>query len=157
MPRLPPLGPCAAFLTASAAALFLFSGPDKPAGRGGGPAAAAECDGEAATDWYAYRIQAGVCRDHARRRIARALIAGRLTLAEAAGRFRDLDEVNPDFREDLFRRAFRGTCDDERRARQVIAEAAREYPGPRQTCAVAARLEAELDLALRHGTFRLPP
>jgi hypothetical protein len=85
------------------------------------------------------------------------VIAGRLSLLEAAARFRDLDEQPPAARREVLRCAYPGASDDECRCRAVLQYVwveARDRPGADP--AVAKRLEAELRGLLGHGDVRLP-
>lgn len=61
------------------------------------------------------------CRQERKKEIAHDLIRGKLTLLEAAGRFREIDEQNPDFNFELFRKYNPASCDEERHCRQVIS------------------------------------
>jgi hypothetical protein len=84
------------------------------------------------------------------------VVAGRLGLVEAAGRFRDLTP-DPPFNQEVFRRAYPGGSDEERYCRQVIAfvrVALREQPGADPS--VVGRLEAELQDRLERGDLSLP-
>ena len=87
-----------------------------------------------------------------RERLAGDVIAGRLTLLEAAARFRDLDEQNPGFDWGIFRSTYAGASDDERLCRQVLAFVESEPGGT----AVLGRLEAELQGRLGRGDLYLP-
>jgi hypothetical protein len=78
-------------------------------------------------------------------RTAQDAAAGRLSLAAAAARFRDLNEEDPDFNREAFRRAYPAGSDEESYCREVIAfvrVVLREQPGTNP--AVLGRLEAEL-------------
>jgi hypothetical protein len=98
-------------------------------------------------------------RIETRARVVAEVSAGRLSLFEAAVRFRalDLQVLEPDVNTIMLRRQFAGESDGERYCRKVIdyirgAEETRGEPTP-----VARRLEAELTEHLRrHGTVRLP-
>jgi hypothetical protein len=92
-----------------------------------------------------------------KQRVRLALIAGRITLFEAAARYRDLDAGQANSRTRL-RASYPGSSDEERICRSLIAhvkhtlEGQRKDPNP-----VVASLEAELHEHLqRHGTVRLP-
>jgi hypothetical protein len=93
-----------------------------------------------------------------KREAVRAVIAGRMTLLEAAARFRELDRQLPEFKWDLFRRAYPGSSDGERHCRHVIAATEAELSKrPDEAAEVMARLEAELQEHLqRDGTIQLP-
>ena len=74
--------------------------------------------------------------EEAKHGVVRDLLAGRLTLPEAAARFRDLDREQPGFNWVAFRRAYPCDTDDERHCREVLAWARRAGPA---TSPVAAR------------------
>jgi hypothetical protein len=101
-------------------------------------------------------------RGLAKGRLAVDVAAGRLTLLEAAARFRELNSQWPPFDWHLWRGfihvRFPGVSDDEGLCRQVIICAKSAlWEKPEEAELVACRLEAELDEHLRHGTLRLPP
>ena len=79
--------------------------------------------------------------------VTREVIAGRLTLPQAAERFRRADLANPTFKLSSFRRFFAGVSDEERRCRQVIARVRNlaEGHGDRDAADALPRLEAELE------------
>jgi hypothetical protein len=98
----------------------------------------------------------------AKGRLAVDAAAGRLTLLEAAARFRELNSQWPPFDWHLWREfihfRFPGVSDDEGLCRQVIVCAnSALWEQPEEAERVRCRLEAELDQHLRHGTLRLPP
>jgi hypothetical protein len=100
------------------------------------------------------QLQAVRKRTEAKWQVVRQLLAGRLTLREAAARFGALNDEPADCpcRDDHFPGATRG----ERLCRQVIAwvrEEARE--GQAEAAEAAACLEAELEALLARGA-RLP-
>ena len=155
MPRPPPLWMYATFLAALVTAAFLlFPGSDGPADAVPEPAAAIAAS-PGVREYTERRLMAAMCRGRARQRIARSLIERRLTLLDAAERFRDLDEASPDFKWEQFCQVFPGGSDEERHARHVIAVARCQLSDPRQARAVVARLETELGEALGRGTFQL--
>jgi hypothetical protein len=86
-----------------------------------------------------------LARTAAKQDAVAAVIAGQLTLREAAARFRSVDEACPKFRHDLFCRANPGATDEER-YRNVVLEYVRQTlqvrPGGGQD--ILRRLEAEL-------------
>ena len=59
--------------------------------------------------------------EEAKHGVVRDLLAGRLTLPEAAARFRDLDREQPGFNWVAFRRTYPCDTDDERHCREVLA------------------------------------
>jgi hypothetical protein len=60
------------------------------------------------------------CRQERKKEVALALVRGRRTLLEAGAMFREIDEQNPDFNFELFRKFNPGACDEERHCRQVL-------------------------------------
>jgi hypothetical protein len=86
-----------------------------------------------------------------------ALADGRLSLAEAAGRFRLLDQDLPGFSWERFRTIYPGASDAERHGREAISAVKCElHANPARAAAVVAGLEAELQNHLaRHGTLPL--
>jgi hypothetical protein len=64
--------------------------------------------------------EAALARLAAKQEAVEAVIAGRLTVAEAAARFRSLDEAWPKFKRDEFRRSQPGATDDERYRNAVV-------------------------------------
>jgi hypothetical protein len=84
----------------------------------------------------------------ARDRIARLVIAGRLTLAEAAARFRELDHqvMDPGTYARTLQMYFPGASEEERLCRKVIRHALKLVD---QQPDVAARLQARLETQLR--------
>ena len=121
------------------------------------PAGAAEsiCDSQRAENLERQR-RAAFHRLEAKRRIAHDLIAQRLTLLQAAERFFDLNEVNPDFYWEGFRDLHPEMSDDERCCRQVITIVRWELRAESDNGeAVVKRLEAELQAHLRRGALRL--
>jgi hypothetical protein len=96
----------------------------------------------------------------ARQAVLADLVARRLTLREAAARFRDLAQDTPDYPWYLLRASFPGPTDDERFCHQVIRHV-QSYVSvvrPDEEAEVVARLEAELEACREpDGTIRLPP
>jgi hypothetical protein len=92
----------------------------------------------------------------ARRQVAADVIAGRLTLLEAAARFRDLNAETPAF-EDC-NRIYPGNSPEERFCRLVIDQVESEMEEePEQAAELRRRLEAELRQHLGSGgAIRLP-
>jgi hypothetical protein len=92
-----------------------------------------------------------------KRALARAVIAGRLSLLQAAARFRDLNARPPAFPWEAFRQTYPGDSDDERHGREVIQFVRQEVQlRPGAGPAMVGRLEAELQGLLERGNFRLP-
>jgi hypothetical protein len=90
-------------------------------------------------------------------RLAREVIDGRLTLLEAAARFRDLNREPPLFAWVAFRAANPGASDDELLCREVISYVHLEQRGqPGTDAGLVARLEAELNERLERGDLHLP-
>jgi hypothetical protein len=104
------------------------------------------------------QIEESLQRCKAKEDSARALIAGQLTLLEAAARFRDVNASWPKTRTFL-RQAYAGLPYEHALCRQVIAyaEAELRHQGSVQKDSVLDRLEAELAEHLRrHGKVCLP-
>jgi hypothetical protein len=102
-----------------------------------------------------------LCREITRRlsekdRLAGEVIEGRLSLVEAAARYRDLDAQPPTFRWRELREVYPGASDDECHCRTVIGNVrARLLYRPGGDPALVGRLETELQDLLRRGDFRL--
>jgi hypothetical protein len=92
-----------------------------------------------------------------RARVARDVVAGRLTLLEAAGRFRALCQAVPDFQMDLFREFHPGASDEERFCRAVINTVEGVlWDKPDMAREMVRRLKAELADMMDCGTLKLP-
>jgi hypothetical protein len=81
------------------------------------------------------------------------VLAGRLTLLQAAACFRDLNQQPPEFHWELFRAQTPGMSDDERHCRAVIDLIRLDRT---VEAASVARLVQELEGHLRRGTLDLP-
>src|SRR4051812_28338699 len=92
-------------VTALAGGAFLIVGAG---GRGAGSAQAALAEELARGQRLDSRCQERLPRLYARQRVARAVIAGRMTLLEAAAHVRALDRMPPALDWDVFRRAHQG-------------------------------------------------
>jgi WD40 repeat protein len=93
----------------------------------------------------------------AKNRLAREVIDGRLTLLEAAARFRNLDLKPPPFAWDALRSIYPGASDDELHCREVIFFVrAEQRDRPGTDAGIVARLEAELNERLGRGDLHLP-
>ena len=102
------------------------------------------------------RLESTQRRAYAHSRIARDLIAGRLTLLEAAEHFRDLNHGAPPIDWTVWRERFNGSTDDERHCRQVIQAVDLELRDDReQGAAVVGRLKAELRARAADGMLKL--
>jgi hypothetical protein len=91
-------------------------------------------------------------------RVLRALLAGRLSLLEAAGYFRALELGSPPFHWEQFRSRWPGSSDAERHCHEVIDAAhdlANRAGDPRGK-EVCNRLRGELAEHLRRGPLLLP-
>jgi hypothetical protein len=135
---------------------LFFLPPDRPPDARPRPQAVLTPDPE----WWAKseaRRAAGLSRGLAKRRIARDVLAQRLTLLEAAEHFRDLNEGNPDVNWEVFRRDIPGSSDDERYCWQVIevVQSEARCRDPNYAAVVKDRLEAELRDHLKNGTLQL--
>ncbi len=115
------------------------------------------------------RLRETTRRMAARDQVIAALCAGRLTLLEAAARFRDLDAECPDPRRDILTLVMRkfdptgnGLSYDECVCRTVIdyVRRGREGQDPEHSCAgtaeAAPRLEEEYRQLVRAGALHLP-
>ena len=128
------------------------------AAEAGAPAAA---ESERAAEAEGERLEA-LSRGARRRLDAKAgvileVLQGRLTLPEAAARFRDLNDQLPAFNWEQFRQAYPGRSDDERHCQQVIQFVRNEVQARGAAdLAPVARLEAELHERLDRGDLRLP-
>jgi hypothetical protein len=97
-------------------------------------------------------------RSAAKQDICRALAAQQLTLLEAAGRFRDLDESGAFFDWTIFCEAFPGKTAAERHCREAIRHTHEFlWDRPGEADVVCTCLDAELNRHLREGTLVLPP
>jgi hypothetical protein len=93
----------------------------------------------------------------ARKRIARRVVAGKLSLLQGAARFQDLNETCDDFSWEDFRTRFPAATDDERACRQVIQFAKLELDQDSLAGALPiAKVERELEDLLRQGRVHLP-
>jgi hypothetical protein len=99
------------------------------------------------------KCKTSVARCFAKDAVAAKVLAGRLTLLEAAARFRDLDRGPPAFDWEHFRAGTPNMSDEERHCREVINRVASTWP---DEAAVVVRLERELEKHRRHGTLHLP-
>src|SRR5262249_25957613 len=95
--------------------------------------------------------------------VARDVIAGRVTLLDAAAAFGALQDAVPGYSWDGFREMYAGASDDERLCRAVILYVAvtlADDPGlageAERAADLVRRLWEELDAHLRAGTLRLP-
>jgi hypothetical protein len=104
------------------------------------------------------KIKAVLRRLERKERIVKALLAGRLTLLEAASRFRALNQGPPEFSWDRFRDSLPGDSDDERHCYEVIEFVynALRQDDPRRAAEVRECLRAQLREDLRCGPLRLP-
>jgi hypothetical protein len=85
------------------------------------------------------------------------VIAGRLSLLEAAARFRDLDEQRPAASRQARCATHAGASDDECHCRAVLQYVGAEVElRPGADPGVAERLDAELRSLLEQGNLRLP-
>jgi hypothetical protein len=111
---------------------------------------------------YRGLIDALMQRWSAKERVKADLLAHRITLLEAAARFRDLHLTGPLFDWGTWRialhRRFPNASDDERMCRYVIDGMEMMLTeGSEEARLVIGRLEAELHEHLRRGTLRLRP
>jgi hypothetical protein len=107
-------------------------------------------------DLQAY-LAAVVVSYQAKKEVAGALGEGRLSLRQAALRFREIDRQRLGFSWEAFRRLYPGATDDESHCWETI-HAAKEalYKEPARAAALVSRLNAELrDWLARPGRFSL--
>jgi hypothetical protein len=104
------------------------------------------------------RTRAVIGRLERKEKIVKALLAGRLTLLQAAARFRALNEGPPAFGWDQFRDAMPGGSDDERHCHEVIEFAYHvvSHDDPHRAAELREGLRAELRQHLGRGPLRLP-
>jgi len=103
------------------------------------------------------RMGALVARSQQMDHLAGEVAAGRMALLDGAARLRDVCRAAPDFPWERFREGYRGDSDDERFCRMLIGRVVGVlWNDQDHALAVGARLEAELDVYLKRGTFRLP-
>jgi hypothetical protein len=147
-------------LSVLAVALYLFPGPAARLGLDfwtlpanvGSIGQEGQREGELGAE-----CQAAWRRNEAKNKVAREAAEGRLTLLEAAARFRDLDVDTPAETLAAWRRAVGGATDDERYCRTVI-----QYvevllrDRPEESAAALRDLGAQLAEALSRGDIRLP-
>src|SRR5262249_8804642 len=112
-----------------------------------------------ATDHEQERERSGalLARGDQRDQTIRELLAGRLTLLEAAARFRALDRAPPAFDWEVFRSAYPGDSDEERHCRKVIGwvEVELNQTDPCLALATCARLLGQLEKLRRRGRLRV--
>jgi hypothetical protein len=91
-------------------------------------------------------------------RLVQELLAGQLTLLEAAAYFRALDQAPPEFYWEAFRAAHAGDSDEERHCNEVITfvEAALGETDRGKADGICERLRAELRQHLQQGPLCLP-
>jgi hypothetical protein len=89
-------------------------------------------------------------------RVLGNLQAGRLTLYEAAARFRSLNHPGIDDYPALFRLIYQGQSDDERWCRQVLNFVRSDWLDHSDLTSLADQLEAELTQELAKGSLHLP-
>jgi hypothetical protein len=90
-----------------------------------------------------------------RERVVQEAIDRRLTLVEAAARFRELDRADPSFLWDSFRVLRPGASDEERQCQSVIEWVSGMLVNdPGRARAESRRLEEELQAVLSHGPQR---
>jgi hypothetical protein len=105
---------------------------------------ATSCQVPELSDELDRRRTASLARIEARRLIVRDLIDGRITLLDAASRFRALS-ASGHFLIDEFRRAYAGPTDEVRYCRYVIAYVQNElHKDPERARIIVGRLQKEL-------------
>jgi hypothetical protein len=146
---------CTAFLLVCAGGFFIDSRAQRQGDKSVDRNEASRTDGES-RDELDRRLAASDRVSEARKRLARQVIAGRLSLLQAAGRYLDLNESFEDFSLEAFRTRFSGATDLERACRQVIEFVRCESSDdPQAGEPVARKLERELDSLLRNNKLRL--
>jgi hypothetical protein len=149
------------------AAPLLFAGPGLlvvtlallTTDRGKGNVMFVGADSDLAEAWrLEARSWAYVRRLERKERVTRALLAGRLSLLEAAAYFRALNHGSPEFYWEGFRTRIPGATDDERHCNSVIDSACLSVSRRDRARAeeVDRRLRAELAEHLRRGPLCLP-
>jgi hypothetical protein len=135
-----------------AGVVMLAAREDRPGSDPGSRAHAAPVD-EAQQKILGFQL-----RLRRKERVAREVLAGRLTLLEAAALFRALDHGPPEFHWDYFRTRWPGDTDEERHAHEVIdCVYLTACPGDHcQAAEVRDQLRVELAEHLRCGPLRLP-
>jgi hypothetical protein len=88
--------------------------------------------------------------------VAEDVVGGRLTLVQAAARFRRLDAGTPEDYWRGWRDTARGASDGERYCRQVLAHVRLVLGGRADAADVLAVLNRQLEKALARGDLRLP-
>ncbi len=94
-------------------------------------------------------------RMEARAAVVVDLLAGRLSLLQAAARFRDLNQTAPEIQENL-RWQHPDCSDDELCCLQVIGHLESRFLGDPPDLQLGQRLREELSAHRRHGTLQLP-
>jgi hypothetical protein len=125
---------------------------------GGGAASCGEFfDSERDADSYFSRRLAVVKRRiEIRERIAQELVAGQMTLLQAAEQYRDLNGTELEW-PDGFRSSFSGRNDDERLCRQVIDNVRAQFlEKPETGKQVVGRFERDLAKLMHDAEIKLP-
>src|SRR5262249_12037999 len=93
----------------------------------------------------------------AKHQIVQEVIAGQMTLLEAAAHFRALDRQPPAFDWEAFRFSYPGPSEEERHCQEVTTYVANQLvDDPCLAETLRERLKGELAEHLRHGTLALP-
>jgi hypothetical protein len=104
------------------------------------------------------RLAVAKRRIEVRQRIAHEVMAGHLTLLQAAEQYRDLNETKVDFSPEVIRFRYSTSNDDECACRQVIEFVRQELrETPDKGKAIVEGLEKELATLVRDGEVKLPP
>jgi hypothetical protein len=89
--------------------------------------------------------------------IANTVAEGRMSLLGGAAQLRDMYRAEPRFSWTRFRECYPGATDDERFCRALILRVRNLHAEDEdQACAPGARLDAELQEHLSHGSLHLP-
>jgi hypothetical protein len=104
------------------------------------------------------RLAAAQHRTLAKRRIAQQVAAGRLTLREAAERYRDLNATNPEFDRAAFGSKFPGPTEEVRCCQEVMGMVEVELGSePERARCLRRQLEATLEAYRKNGSVSWGP
>jgi hypothetical protein len=101
------------------------------------------------------KVQATARRIRRKQRVSQEVLAGRLTLLEAAALFRALDHAPPEFKWDHFRASTPADSDDERHCHEVIHWVSNTVRHPCEAEALRQDLDTQRSEYRRLGPLRL--